>query len=411
MQDPVSSLGQGVRAVLLALLPLLLLAAPPAVADTDGPRAIVSAEGDGRGLTRQGFRLTLGLNAPVRFRAFTLEAPRRLVVDLEEVAFDALDADLAEDLPGVRSLRFGLFAPGWSRIVLDLEAPLTIASAHEDTTRDRPRIVITAERVSAVRFAAAARAPGDVTWATPVPAPAAAGEATLTTVVIDPGHGGIDPGAIRDGLAEKAVALTFAEELRRRLEATGRYHVALTRASDVYVGLRRRVEIARAAGADVFLSIHANTVTAGVASGAAVYTLSTEASDAEAAALAARENRADLLAGIDLAGEEDLLARVLLDMAQRETNARSLRLARAVVAGLRDEVGVIRSRPHRSAGFRVLKAPDIPSLLIELGFLSHPDDRENMRSPEWRARAADGIVAALDAWQAEEAEQAALTHP
>ena len=224
------------------------------------------------------------------------------------------------------------------------------------------------------------------------------GATALPLVVLDPGHGGIDPGAVRLDIAEKDIALAFGQELRAVLQDSGRFDVRMTRDTDVFVTLRDRVRFARESGAAVFISLHANTVTRGNASGSAIYTLSEDASSAEAAALAELENRADTLGGVDLGVEDDDLALLLTDMAQRETNARSAMLARATVEAMRHAVGVIRSNPHRSAGFRVLKAPDIPSMLIELGFLSDATDRANMISPRWRAHAAQGILAALDDW-------------
>ncbi|QPH54275.1 N-acetylmuramoyl-L-alanine amidase family protein [Pontivivens ytuae] len=233
---------------------------------------------------------------------------------------------------------------------------------------------------------------------TPGAAPQVAAADALPVIVLDPGHGGVDPGAIRDGVAEKEIALTFGLELAEALRATGRYEVYLTRETDTFLTLRERVRTARSHGAALFLSLHANTVTEGNASGAAVYTLSARASDREAAALAALENRADAVGGAQLAVEDDDLAALLTDMAQRETNLRSVHLAEALVEGLGSSVGVIRSNPHRAAGFRVLKAPDVPSVLVELGFLSDSEDLANMTSPIWRGHAADGVIAAVDAW-------------
>ncbi|SOH95586.1 N-acetylmuramoyl-L-alanine amidase [Monaibacterium marinum] len=224
------------------------------------------------------------------------------------------------------------------------------------------------------------------------------GHLALPLVVLDPGHGGIDPGAVREDISEKDIALAFGLELRDALIGSGRYDVQMTRSTDEFITLRDRVRFARDADAAVFVSLHANTVTRGNASGTAIYTLSDGASSAEAAALAELENRADTLGGVDLGVEDDDLALLLTDMAQRETNARSTMLARATVEAMRHAVGVIRTNPHRSAGFRVLKAPDIPSMLIELGFLSDATDRINMMSPRWRAHAAQGILAALDDW-------------
>ena len=220
----------------------------------------------------------------------------------------------------------------------------------------------------------------------------------LPLIVLDPGHGGIDPGAVRYGIAEKDIALSFGRELRDILVNSGRFEVRMTRDTDVFVSLRDRVRFAREAEAAVFVSLHANTVTEGSASGAAIYTLSEGATSREAAALAALENRADTLGGTVLGVEDDDLALLLTDMAQRETNARSAMLARATVQAMRHAVGVIRTNPHRSADFRVLKAPDVPSMLLELGFLSDDVDRANMTSPRWRAHAAEGILAALDDW-------------
>jgi len=227
-------------------------------------------------------------------------------------------------------------------------------------------------------------------------------------VAIDPGHGGVDPGAIRAGVSEKDIALRFALELRSRLLQTGDFSVVLTRERDVFLSLSDRVRIAQSAGADVMLSIHANTVAQGDAYGATVYSLSEQASDAASAALAQLENRSDVSAGLDLSVEEDDVARALLDMARAETNPRSRRLAAIMVKALKEQIAVIRSRPHRSAGFLVLKAPDVPSLLLELGFLSDDLDRERMQKSEWRARAATGVINALYTWAEDDAERAKL---
>ena len=189
-------------------------------------------------------------------------------------------------------------------------------------------------------------------------------------VAIDPGHGGIDPGASREGVTEKDLALAFGLELRAALEASGRFEVVMTRESDVFVSLRDRVEMARSAGADVFLSLHLNTVAEGDVSGATVYALSETASDASAKALAEFENQSDTLAGLDNVGGEDQVALALIDMARRVTDARSAQLGTALVEGFGGTVGVTRNRPFWTADLRVLKAPDMPSLLLELGFLS-----------------------------------------
>ena len=211
-------------------------------------------------------------------------------------------------------------------------------------------------------------------------------------------------------MAEKDIALEFSRDLRRQLLDMGGFSVFLTRSEDEFVSLRDRVRRAQAAEADVFLSIHANTVTEGDASGATIYSLSEKASDAASAKLAELENRADISAGLDLTAEEDDIAKVLIDMTRTETNARSAHFAAALVDGMQNATGTIRSRPHRSAGFKVLKAPDMPSLLLELGFLSNATDLLNMQDPAWRQRAADGVVAALRNWAAADRVLSQIAH-
>ena len=226
-------------------------------------------------------------------------------------------------------------------------------------------------------------------------------------VVLDPGHGGIDPGAERDGLRESDLMLTFAFELREALRRAG-FEVVLTREEDVFVSLDARVRVARAAGADVFLSLHADALPDGGAAGATVYTLAEEASDAASAALAERHDRADLLAGVDLTGQDDLIARVLMSVARTETTPRSERLADALVARITERTGRMHRRPHQWAGFSVLRAPDIPSVLVELGFMSNPRDLANLQDPAWRAGFAAAVVAALQDWAVADAAEAPL---
>jgi N-acetylmuramoyl-L-alanine amidase len=287
-----------------------------------------------------------------------------------------------------------------------LSEPARVAEVSLDATASGQRLEIRLQPVTASEFALLPPPPLD--WAR-TPLPPARIRTGKPLVLLDPGHGGIDPGALREGLSEKDIALTFAFDLAAALKATDAFDVAFTREEDIYLGLTERVALARSQRADVFLSLHANTVTEGVARGTALYTLSGAASDAASDALAARENAADLFRDDRITATEDV-ARVLLDLARRETDGRSNALARDMVEALRETVGVIRSRPHRSAGFAVLKAPDIPSVLIELGFLSDAQDRANMMDPAWRARAADGIVAGLLEWRARDPRLESVTN-
>lgn len=216
-------------------------------------------------------------------------------------------------------------------------------------------------------------------------------------VVLDPGHGGIDPGTIGvSGVYEKEVVLEVATEVARRLEATRHYRVVLTRSSDEFIELRERVARARAAQGELFLSIHADALPNPASRGASVFTLSEKASDSEAAALAARENKADLIAGIDLSRQAPEVSNILLDLARRQTNNLSIGLARRLVDDLGQEAAVMLENSHRSAGFAVLKAPDIPSALVELGCLSNREEDRLLRSAAYQRRLATGLVRSVN---------------
>jgi N-acetylmuramoyl-L-alanine amidase len=218
------------------------------------------------------------------------------------------------------------------------------------------------------------------------------------TVVLDAGHGGVDPGAIgATSTYEKDITLAMAREVRRQLEATGRYRVVMTRDSDVFVQLRDRVAKARSAQAELFVSIHADSIGSRDTRGASIYTLSETASDAEAAALAARENRADIIGGVDLSSERNReVVSILIDLAQRETMNLSAALAGILVEELGRDIQLIPNNPHRFAGFAVLKAPDVPSVLVELGYLSNRHDEKLLTRPHHRGKVAGAIVRAID---------------
>jgi N-acetylmuramoyl-L-alanine amidase len=215
-------------------------------------------------------------------------------------------------------------------------------------------------------------------------------------VMLDPGHGGVDPGAISpSGVYEKDIALATARELARALEATRRYRVHLTRPDDEFVPLHERVERARGAKAELFLSIHADALPNASLRGASVFTLSEQASDKEAAALAARENKADLIAGIDLSRHAPEVSNILLDLARRQTNNLSIRLARRLVDDLGKQVAMLQNS-HRSAGFAVLKAPDIPSALVEIGCLSNRQEERELRQASYQRRVAAGLLRSVN---------------
>ncbi len=361
----------------------------------------------------RGVVLELALSQPVPYRVFTLDAPRRLVVDFSEVDWRGLVPDAFDRSDAVTQVAVGGFRPGWSRMVLELARPLAIETAEMDTGAGA-RVTVRLAPVADEEFAARAGAPDSALFALPRPdtslmAPARRQSGDRAVVVmLDPGHGGIDPGAERDGVVEADLMLGFARELRDTLLRAGGFEVMLTRDDDIFVPLEMRQSLARAAGADVFISLHADALAEGRAKGATVYTLADTASDLASEKLAERHDRGDLLAGVDLSRQDDEVASVLMDMVRLETAPRSDRLADALVTALSDSIGTLHKRPRLEASFSVLKAPDIPSVLIELGFMSSEQDLQNLLSGEWRAAAAAGIRDALRAWAAADAVEAGL---
>jgi N-acetylmuramoyl-L-alanine amidase len=357
-------------------------------------------------------QITLHLSQGVPFRVFTLDAPARLVVDFREVDFDGLSAaDLVPPGGRIGAVRFGAFQPGWSRLVADMTEPMLpaqIGMPVEEGT-GRARLEITLKTASAEAFTAAAGTPPDPGW-TPAfltaPAPPRAG-ADRFTVVLDPGHGGLDPGAEREGVSEKDLMLSFARMLADVLRRAG-VEVVLTRGEDVFVSLQSRVAIAHQAQGDLFISLHADSLEQGGAKGATVYTLSDEASDTATEHLAERHNRSDIIAGADLTGSDDQVAQVLLDLARRETGPRAAALAFHLAEGMAGAGGPMNRRPLREAGFSVLKSADIPSVLIEIGFLSSTRDLANLADPLWRQGMARGIAQGVLAWRDADAARAPL---
>ena len=375
----------GVRAVAAA--------ARPSTARASAAHLEASADG-----AKLSFDLSNGIDAT----AFVLPDPDRVIVDLPQVDF-ADDPSVGRpntDRRGrakkqglVTSYRFGLLSPGRSRIVIDLGAPArVVATVH--TLGDRSRLTIELARTDRASFRAASRVQASpvVAGFAPKP-PAAPGKATI---VLDPGHGGPDTGAIVNGVIEKEVALSFAKMLASKLEATGGFNVVMTRASDVFIPLSERVRIARGANAALMISIHADTLpeTADV-SGATVYTVSDKASDAYAAKVAAKENDADAASGVE--GQTDVadVNDILFDLTRQETRAYSHVFARTLVNYWK-VAGRLNKNPQRAAGFVVLKAPDVPSVLLEIGYLSSQADSASLTSEDWRDKATGRMAEAIE---------------
>ena len=379
-------------------------------------------------------RVVLTLSDQVKYQAFTLQDPHRVVVDLPEVRWTP-----RADTPGpaegvVDRIRLGRFNRNTSRIVIDCRTPVSVrdialqpapaggyrllidmAPAAGGGRGGKGPTVVGGSEMRPVIGATSllggdlapemAGRPGDAiamgaTFAAPKPRPQKSASLAVPpwVVAIDAGHGDQDPGAISpNGVYEKRITLAMARALRDELKALGRFRVVLTRDSDTFIRLRSRIAIAHAAGADLFISLHADKAENPATRGLSVYTLSEQASDAEAAALAEKENRVDMLGGFRLKGEASDVTDILIDLVQRDTKNQSAQFASLLMRELGEDTMLL-PKTHRFAGFAVLKAPDIPSVLIELGFLSNPTDERLLRDGAHRQRLARGIARAVDGY-------------
>jgi len=403
-------------------------------------------------------RFVADLTSPVGYSVYVLANPYRIVIDLPEVNFQ-LPQGIGRQVRGlIQEYRFGKLDNGQSRFVLDVQGPVLIEKSFLIPPQgDQPaRIVVDivptdnatflrthlAEQIQHAKADLASTAASDTTpavkadesppneialsdtsdptpLATPLPRPKPglglavaepvkpleAPKKTRRVIVIDPGHGGIDPGAIGIGKTkEKDVVLAFALVLRDQLRATGQYDVVMTREADEFVTLKERVRKARHASADLFIAIHADKVRGPTARGATVYTLSEKASDAEAEALARKENLADVIGGVDFGGGSEEVTDILIDLTQRETKNHSMFFAKKAVRELKP-ITIMTGRPLRSAGFVVLKAPDVPSILLELGYLSSEADEALLKSRPWQEKVGAALVSAVTSYMATEIAQ------
>ncbi len=403
-----------VQHVLRAAVPILALVAglEPALnahsvlAAGDDAKAAVANDARVAG-DRERTRFIADLSKKVDVHVFALGNPYRVIVDAPDVSFQMPDGIGKEKRGLVTAYRYGLFAPGKARIVIDVSGPFLIDKAFVLEPRDEQPARLVVDLVPNRREDLPCQAQRGKTASRKEGAghpPAASGKISRRQArrgAWIAGHGGIDPGTkSAAGITEKDVVLTFARALKSKLEATGRYEVFLTREDDTFLALRERVEFAQKKSAGLFLSIHADYFPQEIVktTGATVYTLSEQASDEEARALAAKENFSDALAGIELPSDSDeVLANILIDLAQRETQNRSMVFARSIVGELATR-GALHTRKIRSAGFRVLKAPDVPSVLLELGFLSNPDDEKLLTSAAWRERTAEAVAKSIDGY-------------
>ncbi|MFN3548498.1 MAG: N-acetylmuramoyl-L-alanine amidase [Mesorhizobium sp.] len=351
-------------------------------------------------------RIVVEFNREPDVKWFLLRGPHRLVVDLPETTF-AFEPDSLDPRGLVTGVRYGNLGTGSSRIILSGKGPFTVEnlSLLENENSPGHRMVVD---IIADSEAAFERALADQAATTASTVSTGKGDRVGArerpdkpfTIVIDPGHGGIDGGAkALGGAAEKDLTLSFSRELRERLKATGRFNVFMTRDDDVFLRLDERVRIARQHEADLFVSIHADTISQSGVRGASVYTISEKASDEVARAAAERENLSDSVAGIEIADDNQQVADILFDLVRRETHGFSVTFARSLVDELGRKIELI-NNPQRSAGFRVLRAPDVPSVLVELGYLSNASDVAKLQDPVWRDKAVSSMIEAIDAFAA-----------
>ena len=383
-------------------------------------------------------RFVLDLSKAIDIGIFSLKSPFRIVLDMPEVGWQLPAKPLPVNIGLLKTLRYGLFKIGHSRVVIETTRSVNVKSAfflkNKEGSNRRFVLDMVPSETHAVRIGSIkalivkGENPENSLLTTPDPlfsegysaSPTVKKDTNLTTsvsesillpapkkpllanlqnkrvIVLDPGHGGADPGAIGpSGIFEKQITIAMARELKTILEASGRYKVVLTRNQDKFIKLRDRVEISRKSGAELFISIHADSIKNKKISGSSVYTLSEKASDKEAAMLAERENKVDLIAGIDLSGETKEVTNILIDLAQRESMNESASFANILVGELKRNSKVLRNT-HRFAGFAVLKAPDVPSVLLELGFLSNPIDERNLRSKDYRKKIGMSVLQGID---------------
>jgi len=379
-------------------------------------------------------RVVISLSQRSDFRVFTLADPYRVVIDMSEVEWKVPSGTKLQGQGLVAGMRYGLFKAGTSRVVLDLMEPSEVARAEfvPPANGEPLRLLVDLRPVPDTQFRAQLKsntvAYRAIAAIAPVTKPAArtltsagsgagAGTGALggsaakqptedpkrgkPLIVIDPGHGGIDPGAIGSTLNEKQLTLAVAKALKKELEDTGKFRVLLTRTRDVYIPLRERFGLAREKGAELFISLHADSHNNPLTRGASVYTLSEKASDAESEALAAKENKSDIIAGVDLTKQSNVVSNILIDLAQRDTKNMSTRFASLLVRELKEQTMLL-GNTHRFAGFAVLKAPDVPSVLVEMGYISSSKDEALLSSSGHQKKLARAVRQAVEnyfSWQ------------
>ncbi|SEM48442.1 N-acetylmuramoyl-L-alanine amidase [Loktanella fryxellensis] len=392
-----------------AALALWLLLAGPLAAQGFAGLARIDPAASGIADAGEGVSVDLALSQPVPYRLFTLIDPMRLVIEFREVDFTGLIAADLLRTGRITDLTFATPRPGWSRLEATLADSLAVTQAGlaVDEGTGTARLTLQLNPVAPDRFAALAGAPDDPVRPDPTLSAPVPRDGPLV-IAIDPGHGGVDPGALRGDVVEADLMLRLSIELAEAINRSGTLRAVLTREADVFVSLEDRMTIARAAGAGALISLHADALDDTVTRGASAYTLNAEGVDRAAQRMAERHERGDLLTGLDLTGQDDRVASVLMGMARADTAPASARLADAVIDGLRSTNAAVNSRPRREGRLAVLNAADFPSILLEVGFLSNATDRTTLSTADGRAPIVAGLTTALQDWAATEAALAGL---
>ncbi len=362
-------------------------------------------------------RFVIDLSETVDYRVFLLDQPERVVVDLPSFKWKVTQKK-GDPTGLIKQYRHGQFNPKTSRLVLDAAGPVSIMNTYTlPPEGSRPhRLVIDLKTTSQDIFKSQLRTVHGLendpvkTVKTPPKKPAIVLDESQKRekplIVIDAGHGGRDPGAVaRNGILEKNIVLLAAKNLRNNLQKTGRYRVKMTRDTDVFLKLRNRYRVARDHEADMFISLHADSISRPTVMGASVYTLSQTASDKETAKLAEKENKSDAIAGFDLSHEDDDVADILIDLTVRDTMNQSKVFANTLVKAFKRNNIRLLEHPHRYAGFAVLKAPDIPSVLVELGFISNLREAQKLNTTAYRTRLSEAIIDGIDQYFEESINQ------
>ena len=390
-------MGRGQRFLLFLILGLAAQVAwPPAPA-----RAEIAVTSVRTGVHNDMTRLVFDLSENVDYNIFMLDNPYRVVLDLPELIW-RVPPQATKPVGLILGWRYGQFAPGTSRVVIDVAAPVAVRKVLVLAPQGRfgYRFAVDLAQVDRASFLGSLRQRNASARSGKRPAKPVARKPRVPggrkVVVLDPGHGGVDPGTIGvTGVFEKNVTLGFARELKRRLEKGGRLRVVMTRSRDAFVRLRRRVERGRRAQGDLFVSLHADAIKNSRVRGASVYTLSEKSSDKEAAALAAKENKADIIAGLDLGSEDQEVTNILISLVQRETMNLSATFANILLPEIKARARLLKNS-HRFAGFAVLKAPDVPSVLVELGYLSNRQDERLLTSTRRRRALVEALAAGIE---------------